>query len=262
MSDHNTTQPTPGSPVSLELRAAATALQFLTVAPPLLRRPLQPQELGRAIAYYPLVGLLIGGVLAALHWVLSLVLPASVSAALVLAAWVAVTRGFHFDGFLDCCDGLFGGYTADDRLRIMRDHHVGAFGVAGGVLLLLVLYTALAASARPLLALVLAPVLGRWTMASAVVAYPYARANGLGRDIKDNADWQHWLIATVTALVVVLVWGGTAGLLAMAAAALLLVCGSAFVSARLPGLTGDVYGAIIELAETAALVAGCLLIGG
>ncbi|MHB0874428.1 MAG: adenosylcobinamide-GDP ribazoletransferase [Anaerolineae bacterium] len=253
-------EPAPRGP--LELRAVATALQFLTVAPPLLRRALLPQELGHAVAYYPLVGLLLGGVLAVLHWGLSHVLPAGLVSALVLAAWVWASGALHLDGFLDSCDGLFGGFTPEDRLRIMRDERVGAFAVVGGVLLLLVKYAALAATPHPLAALVLAPVLGRWTIAGAVVAFPYARAKGLGRDIKDHARGTQWLLASVTAVAVSIAWGGIVpGLLAGAAAVLVLLLGGRFVLARLPGMTGDTYGALCEASETAVLIALCLTLG-
>ena len=76
---------------------------------------------------------------------LRLVFPGSVAAALVLVAWVALTGALHLDGFLDACDGLLGGGTPEERLRIMRDERVGAFALAGGILLLLVKYSALAA---------------------------------------------------------------------------------------------------------------------
>ena len=251
--------PRPTGP--LELRAAAAALQFLTLAPPLLRRALLPEELGRAIAYYPLVGLLIGGALAALHWALSHVLPTALVSALVLAAWVWASGALHLDGFLDSCDGLFGGFTADDRLRIMRDERVGVFAVVGGVLLLLVKYAALSAVPHPLVALVLAPVLGRWVIAGAIVAFPYARAKGLGRDIKDHADWPHWLFATAIAAAVAAIWGGTPGLLAAAAAALVLLLGGRFVLARIPGMTGDTYGALCEATETLVLIVLAATVG-
>lgn len=262
MTDESDTSRLPGPAVEpprpprgpLWLRAAATALQFLTVAPPLLRRPLLPEELGQAVAYYPLVGLIIGGILALLHVVLSLELPAPLVSALTLGAWVAASGALHLDGFLDACDGLFGGHTAEDRLRIMRDHHVGSLAVAGGCVLLLVKYAALAASAHPLVALVLAPVLGRWVIAGAIVSFPYARDKGLGRDVKDNAGLGCFLVATAIATVVALAWGGVPGLVAATAAGLLLLAGGRFVLARIPGMTGDTYGALCEAAETLVLI--------
>ena len=102
----------------------AAALQFLTVTPPLVRRAFSMPELGRAVGYFPLVGTLLGTLLAAFDWGLAFLFPAGVRAALDLALWVALTGALHLDGFLDACDGLFGGRTVESRLEIMRDEQV------------------------------------------------------------------------------------------------------------------------------------------
>jgi cobalamin synthase len=92
------------------------AVQFLTVAPPIVQRPFKPRQLGQAVAYFPLVGLLLGGILAGGYTVLSRILPLPVTAVLTLALWVLLTGSLHLDGFLDACDGLFGGQTSERRL--------------------------------------------------------------------------------------------------------------------------------------------------
>ena len=97
------------------------------------------------------------------------VFPEFLSAAILLASLVAVTRGLHLDGFMDTCDGLFGGYTRQRRLEIMRDSQVGAFGIAGAVSLLLLKYGALVSLlglAEPGMewALLLFPMVSRWAM--------------------------------------------------------------------------------------------------
>lgn len=233
------------------------ALQFLTIVPPVVRRPFTPAELGRAVGFFPLVGLLLGGVLAGLNRGLMRVFPSGVTAVLVLAAWVALTGALHLDGFLDTCDGLFGGGDPEARLRILRDTQVGAFAVAGGVLLLLVKYAALAAivvEAQHAVPLLVTPVLGRWGMTLAVVAFPYARLEGLGRAMKDHAGWGQALLAGGTALVVAVVaagWVGVAGWILGTSVTLLL---ARFILRRLPGLTGDTYGTVCELVETATLL--------
>src|ERR1019366_5337054 len=154
------------------------AVQFLTIAPPVIRRLFTPQEMGRAVGYFPLVGLLLGGLLFGLDEYLGLLWPPAIRAALVLLAWVLVTGALHIDGFLDTCDGLLGGRTTDERLRIMKDERVGAFAVVGGVFLLLIKYLALASVQDRLGALLLAPMLGRWSMVLAIVLFPYARPEG------------------------------------------------------------------------------------
>jgi adenosylcobinamide-GDP ribazoletransferase len=240
------------------LAPIAAAVQFLTLAPPLVRRPFTPEELGRSVGWFPLVGLLLGSLLAGLNWCLAWQFPPGVTAALVLTAWVACTGALHLDGFLDTCDGLLGGHTPEARLRIMRDERVGAFAVIGGVLLLLIKYAALAGNPDRLTALVMAPGVGRWGMALAVVAYPYGRPEGLGRVIKDNADWSRGGFCTVILAVVAGVLAVRSGdwraPLAIPLALPVIWLVAWFVLRRLPGLTGDVYGALCELLETMVLL--------
>jgi len=232
----------------------AAAIQFLTLAPPLVRRPFTLAEMGRAVGYFPLVGALLGGALAILDRGLGIILPVSVTSALVLAAWVIFTGALHLDGFLDACDGLLGGHSPEVRLRILRDERVGAYAVAGGVLLLLVKYTALAAVPARTMALLLAPTLGRWGITLAVVAFPYARPEGLGRAMKDYAAWRQGALATGITLVAAWFIGGWLGLAAVALAGVTTWAGARFTLARLPGLTGDIYGAICEVVETLVLL--------
>jgi adenosylcobinamide-GDP ribazoletransferase len=229
------------------------AFQFLTTFPAVIRRAFSPQELGRAVGYFPLVGLALGGVLYGLGNGLSLIFPEPVVAVFILAAWLLVTRALHFDGFLDTCDGLFGGFTPERRLEIMRDSRVGAFGVAGGGLLLLAKYAALISSPH-LSGFLLAPVLGRWALSTAIFAYPYAREKGLGRDMKDNVRWLQVVLATTITLLVAWFFAGWIGLLAFAIAGIVLWLGANFILRRIPGLTCDSYGALCELIEIVVLL--------
>ena len=229
------------------------AFQFLTTFPAVIRRAFSPQELGRAVGYFPLVGLALGGVLYGLENGLSLIFPEPVVAVFILAAWLLVTRALHFDGFLDTCDGLFGGFTPERRLEIMRDSRVGAFGVAGGGLLLLTKYAALISSPH-LSGFLLAPVLGRWALSVAIFAYPYARGKGLGRDMKDNVRWPQVILATAIAVLATWFFAGWMGLLALALAGVVLWLGVGFILRRIPGLTGDGYGALCEMVELAVLL--------
>ncbi len=242
------------SPPGAPWLAPVLALQFLTVAPSIIQRAFTPAELGWAVAFFPLVGLLLGGALAGLDAALRLAFPASVTTALVLVAWVILTGALHLDGFLDACDGLLGGSSPEERLRILRDERVGAFAVAGGILLLLVKYSALAAVPGSAAALVIACTLGRWGITAAVVAFPYARPQGLGRDMKDNAGWPQMLLASATALAVAWGAGGGTGLLAFATAAVIAWAVARFTLGRIPGLTGDIYGATCEIVEVGVLL--------
>jgi adenosylcobinamide-GDP ribazoletransferase len=230
-----------------------TAFQFLTTFPSVIRRTFTAGELGRAVGYFPVVGLALGGVLYGLGRGLQLIFPAQVVTVIILTAWLLLTRALHFDGFLDNCDGLFGGFTPERRLEIMRDSRVGAFGVAGGVMLLLAKYAAII-SLPQFSGLLLAPVMGRWALSIAIFAFPYARDKGMGRDMKDNVHLLQVILATSVALLAGWVFAGWTGLLAFAISGVVLWLGAGFILRRIPGLTGDSYGALCELIELVVLI--------
>jgi len=236
------------------LTPAVAALQFLTLAPPIIRRMFTASEMGQAVGYFSLIGALLGALLALLDRGLMFVFPASIATVLVLAASTAVTGALHLDGFLDACDGLFGGYTAERRLEIMHDERVGAFGLAGGVLLLLLKWSALSVVSHRAVVLVLALTLSRWTISLAIATAPYARENGLGRALKDHAGRGQVVWATLIATGVTLIVGRGAGLIAMLASILVAGLVVRLVLLKIPGLTGDVYGALSEVVEATVLL--------
>ncbi len=230
------------------------ALQFLTLIPPIVKRPFTTKELGQAVGFYPLVGLVIGAMLAGAHYGLSFVAPASLTAALTLALWVLATGALHLDGFLDSWDGIFGGFTPEKRLEIMRDERIGAFGLASGIVLMLLKFSALCDLPQAPTALILIPTLSRWGVSLALFGFPYARSQGLGRDIKDNVTWQEMALATLIAAVTAWLSAQWLGLIALAFTALIVWAASRFILSRIPGLTGDIYGALNELVEMVLLV--------
>lgn len=235
------------------------ALQFLLLTPAFIRRAFTANEMGRAVAFYPLVGLLLGGILVLTDEALGLVFPLTGRSVLVLGLWIVLTGGLHLDGFLDACDGLLGGSTPERRMEIMRDERVGAYALAGGVLLLLLLHSSLSAIAAGRWAvLVLAPVLGRWGISLAVVIFPYARESGLGRDIKDHAGRPELTLATAIMLIVVAVAAmllrSAVPIIALLAAGAIFWVSTRFILGRIPGMTGDTYGAINMLIEAGVLL--------
>ncbi len=233
------------------------ALQFLTLTPPILRRAFSTGEMGRAVGFYPLVGLLLGAVLTGGAALADRFFPEPVSAALTLTLWVVLTGGLHVDGFLDACDGLLGGATPERRMEIMRDHHIGAFAFAGGALLFLLKFaalTALRATGWQFAALLLAPALARWAMTLAVAGFPYARPAGLGLEMKAHVTWRQVALASITVLLAAWFLAYWQGLIALVVATLTLLAVVAFTLRRLPGLTGDMYGAVCEIVELAVLL--------
>jgi adenosylcobinamide-GDP ribazoletransferase len=220
---------------------------------------------GRAMAFFTVVGAVIGGVLAGvaalLEWSGLTGRVSFLAAALVLVVWTALTGALHLDGWADCCDGLFVPVDRTRRLEIMKDPHVGGFGVVGLVLLLAVKWAALAwvlTTSYSLLALVAVPTLARWAAVIAARSFSSARPGGMGDAFRQGLGGWSIAVATLVALATALplLWVGAVVWAVVVAAFLAL----AFLArARLGGLSGDVYGGIIELGEAAALVALCFL---
>ncbi|MGQ9512368.1 adenosylcobinamide-GDP ribazoletransferase [Thermodesulfitimonas sp.] len=217
--------------------------------------PFEPAVLGRGTTFFPVVGFLLGGLSVGVYCLAGLVFPPLVVAALLVALGLLLTGGMHVDGFIDAVDGL-GGRDAARRLAIMRDSRVGAFGVMGGITLLLLRFSLFASIGGAWHPLLLAPVVSRWGMVWAIFLFPYARPQGQGRIYKDYTTWWETVTATVLALGIAFLVGEWAGLyLALAALVLVLLMG-AFFTRHLGGLTGDTYGAVNEVLEVFVLAVG------
>lgn len=237
------------------------ALSFLTVIPLPRRREVSPEQVGRSIGYFPVVGIIIGLILAGLYWLLRLVLPSAVVSGLLLVCLVVLTGGLHLDGFVDTCDGIAGHKTPEARWQVMHDSRAGAFGIVGVCCLLIVKYVSLNSvpDSLMMMTLVLMPVVSRWAMVYAVFAYPYARPSGLGKVFKQAASQRRLAIATLVALAVAIPWFRLAGLVIMLGVWVIVVAMAAYLKRKFSGLTGDTYGAINEVAEVGVLILVCLL---
>lgn len=239
------------------------ALRFLT-ALPLPEAEVDPKRLGRSAVYFPAVGVLLGLLLALEDALLGLVWPPLLRSTAVVVTLILLTGGLHLDGLMDSCDGLFGRRDPEQRLAIMRDSRAGSFGVLGAVSIVLLKVAALAtvgAWLRPA-GLVMAPVLGRAAMVLAIWRFPYARPQGLGRAFKDGVGG--WQVAGALGLAAVTLAAAPlpVSLAACGAAAAVALLGGAFICTRIPGLTGDSYGAINEVAELAVLLVFATMAGG
>jgi len=208
---------------------------------------------GRASVWYPLVGLVIGAVTWLVWNVARLYFPGLVTGIITLVVWVALTGGLHLDGLADCCDGLFASATPERRLEIMKDPRLGAFG-GMGLILVLLLKAAMLASLTPAtsLGILLAASLSRWCVLPAGLL-PLARPSGMGADFVGGL--RHWFIFVSALLPFGLAaasgWRGVISLPAgLGAAALVLL----LAKSRIGGVTGDVFGAVIEVVEVSALL--------
>jgi len=229
------------------------AVGFLTRFP--VPRQTRMEAWSSSPTWYPLVGLLLGGVLALVAMGLQQVAPPLVTAMLLVTLWVYLTGGLHLDGLMDTGDG-FGSQRPRERvLEIMKDSRVGAMGVltAGLVLGNKLIALSSLTSEHLLWALLLAPLLARSGMVLAMNHLPYARAQGLGEQLRG--------VGTGPALGAIVLAGGL-GLFILQLAWVPALLGAGLTAVvlirtslrKLGGLTGDVYGALCELIETAVLL--------
>ncbi len=271
------------------LRSIAAAFAFLT------RVPVPPRALGegdvasaaigRSVVWFPLVGAAIGGAQVGVAWLLGGHLPPALIAVALVALSALLTGGLHLDGLADTFDAWGGGRGDRARtLEIMRDSRIGAHGAVALVLLLAAKIAAVADllprtvllprfdritqgdafQHGALWPLFVAPVLARWAVVPLIVFFRYARAEGLGSPFQAHARPIHLAGATIVALGAAIAicvanssFGDTATIIGIAAASALAVALAlaGLLDRRLGGLTGDVYGAAIELTELAVLVA-------
>ena len=234
------------------------AIGFLTVLPV---APAGEARMGPARAWFPLVGLGLGGILLGLDLAAREALPSLLVGALLVAALLVLTRAIHTEGFLDCCDGLFGGYSREERLRILRDTHVGAFAVIGGAALLLLKWSAITGipdDARSGLLLVF-PCLSRFGMVATMALFPYVREQGLGTAFQEGRGWWQAAAALVTAGVVAVLFLGAGGAMLLGVAVVVALGLGRWMAGMLGGMTGDTYGAVNEVGEVAVLVLGIAL---
>lgn len=238
------------------VRPFAVAVAFLTRLPVTVRE-IRDADFGRALSWFPAVGLLLGGTLAVIAQLGRGHISVELLALAVVAVLAALTGGLHLDGVADVFDGIAGGRGDRERtLAIMRDSRIGAFGAMALVFAVLAKVFAIASVVRTdaSWALWTFPVAARWAVCPLVVCFPYARKEGLGRPFNGHARLIHLVLGTALASGVLAFAGAqtVAPAIAALAAAFALAL---WIQRRLGGLTGDVYGAAIEVAEIAFLIA-------
>lgn len=236
------------------MRGLLAAIGFLTRVPVPARVFDDARAQSQSLAWYPAVGLLLGGLLCAVAWGLQ-ALPPLLGSTLLVAAWVLLTGALHLDGLADSADAWVGGLGDRARtLAIMKDPACGPAGVVALVLVLLSKVAALASlPGAPWAALLLAPLLARMALTAAFVTTPYVRSGGLGSGLVGAPR-----IASAVGLVLgaaACIAFGWRGALALAVAAVVFALWRRACLQRLGGITGDTAGALAECVEVAVLVA-------
>ncbi len=239
------------------MKSFLKAISFLTILPVGQVLPSEGKELARSMAFFPLVGLIIGLLLALGYYLFSLFLPRPLVLWLTIGLLAFLTRGLHLDGFADTMDGLASFGTREKILEVMRDSRIGAFGLLGLILLIGCKYLALNEIAIPSIpsSLILMAVLGRNSMVLVCYRSPYARSGGgLGKPFSENLGARELVLSVLSAFGISLLLMGVKGILVLLGVALSSLGYRFFFIKKLGGVTGDVLGAANELAELLCLI--------
>ena len=238
------------------------AVTFLTRLPLPVRGEVTPDDLRASMAWYPLIGLALGGMGWGIFAGSRRLFPGELlSAVLTIVLLEMCTGALHLDGFMDTCDGLGSGAPRERALEIMKDSRVGAMGVFGAIALLLLKIAAMAAlaPAQARLPLLLGMMGARAIPPLDVSWFRYARAQGTAGAFTHGKAPAMLPLALASVLVAAWLIGQWTALVLIVVALGLTLLVQLRIAKLLGGLTGDVYGMGIELTETFMLLLGCIL---
>jgi adenosylcobinamide-GDP ribazoletransferase len=242
------------------LRGLVTAIRTLTIFPVPGK---DAEHLSASLPWFPVVGLLLGGMLYGIAvlpgFLFGTVWPEGMAVA-IIACSVFITRGMHLDGLADCADGFGSRGDRAKFLAIMKDPHVGVFGVIAIVVTLLIKFAAITpivAAGSPVV-IAAAYIISRTMLAELAVVLPYARAEGgtAGPFVNGARQW-HRIVALVSSVIFLCAISGlVAGFIVFAAAWSITRLFGWWCKRTVGGVTGDLLGACSEIVETMVLFSG------
>lgn len=244
------------------MRDFITCLEFLTRVRFSKRTDWRDEDFSRSVPYFPLVGLVIGFLLAAINYSLFYIeTRLFLRVTLLLLAEIIITGGLMYDGFMDTADGVFSARSRERMLEIMKDSHVGSNAVLAIIILLLLKIAAYLELSGETLTWVLLTmsVATRTFMVVFIVNFPYARKEGIGHMFTKYAKPFYTYIAFAVC----------AGIIAACGLQYLAVAGICFtvtliiaqyLKTQLGGLTGDTYGALTECGNVIYLLTAVFLL--
>lgn len=253
------------------VRRFLLALSFLTVLPiPLIffKKEIENNnsvnaDFSKSSIFFPLIGLLIGGILYVFYLLLKYVeLPAHLQAGLLLTIWVFLSGGLHLEGLADMIDGFSGGENKEEIISIMKDGTIGAKGAIALILLTLLKYLLLFSLVESDggTILLFTPMLGRWSMV--IAAYsgkPASSSNTLSNMFTRHLGKKELLISTLLVVVFsLLIFSGQSIfkplILFFTTIGLTLILVT-YSKHKIGGICGDVIGAVNEANELIVLLA-------
>jgi len=238
------------------MKSLFLAFQFLTIIPIKIKK-INEKELSRSIAYYPVIGLLLGLFLLCANKLLLILNLENFASSILLIVFLAIiTGGIHLDGLADTADAFFSRKNKDEMLKIMRDPHIGVMGVVSIICVFLLKISFLCSvniSLKPI-SLLLMCILSRWSMVFLIFLFPYARQDGKAKIYIQGCNYKIFFMATMLTLIFIgLAWKIRALLIFILVLFFVYTIGK-FISRKIDGITGDTIGAVNEIVETLVLL--------
>ena len=233
------------------MKPLLAALRFLTILPVPGGWGTATEDLARSVAWFPVVGLLLGGISAVIAWAAALVAPPMVAAAAIVIVLLTFSGCLHLDGLSDTADGFLSSRPRERILEIMKDSHVGAMGVVVifGVLMLKFASLASLPAKEFWPAALLMPLAGRCALVLHMAILPYARPEGLGSVFYRRRP--RWVAGWAAAVLAATAFGllGPRGVAIWAVCVAVTLAFSVYVYRKIGGATGDTLGAVCEIIE-------------
>ena len=230
------------------------ALGFLSIIPVREKEPIQPSGLGEGAVWFPLVGLMIGCVLAGVRLLLNDIFSSYQTAAWIVIIWVIITGGLHLDGLADSVEGMVVAFPKKERLKIMRDPHLGTFGIITIVLYLVlkILVIAELEESGSFFSYILATTLARWVVLI-VAVQKTARDDGIGTSFSHGIGFTKIASTFILPLVLIII-SGIRGMITLLVVLLFIFGVINLAKKQLGGVTGDIMGMGIEMTEIIVLI--------
>lgn len=235
-------------------RYLLTAVMFFTRIPVRLQ-DFDEANLNKSTRFFPLVGILVGLVGAAVFWFCNKLLPIEIAVLLSMVATVLLTGAFHEDGLADAIDGLGGGWTKEQVLAIMVDSRIGSYGAIGLVLALLTKYQALSYQTATLIpaSIIAGHAISRLCAVLVMATQSYVKTEGKSKPLATQLSLVELVMATFFGLLP-LTFLAVKYLLALLPVVIVWLWFSIKIKKRIGGYTGDCLGAMQQLTEIAFYV--------
>jgi len=228
------------------------AIQFLTVIPFPKGFVGGEKELEKSVPFFPVIGLLIGIIIAAFDYLICFILPPLPASVITVIALISISGGLHMDGLADTADGFFSARPRERVLEIMRDSRTGVMGVVA-VVFLVILKISLLMSLSPALRfgiILLMPLAGRCSLVIMMRILPYVRyQGGLATAFGMERSWVNVLWASAFLVVAGWITVKWLGLLVSISSLLAAVLFLGYCFRKIGGYTGDTLGAVCEITE-------------